>query len=152
VENGVDGVLGNTNNIAPPNTLSVRDNAGTLTLALRGTETLFGYGYAILTSHLWKLFSTLAFKSPRFPGGFPGIESTIPFDRVALLFESTQAVAFAMDNITFALRQCDSPDDELLPPERNGLPHIAAVSGKCKRKLAGYNPRAFYSYSRAVQT
>jgi hypothetical protein len=87
-------------------------------LALPATESIFGYGYAILASSATvanattiSLFSgttpvgTLPYTAvpdPLFPGGFAGIESTIPFDRVALTFNSTQALAFAVDNITFA--------------------------------------------------
>src|SRR3954469_7936896 len=46
----IDGGPGTTNNISPPNIVSVGNNTGTLTLVLPGSETLFGYGFAILSS------------------------------------------------------------------------------------------------------
>jgi len=112
----IDGGPGMTNNIAPPNIVSVGNNAGTLNLVLPGASDLFGYGYALLASGTIANATTISLFSgttsvgslsysgapdPAFTGGFAGIESTIPFDRVALTFESTQSLAFAVDNIRF---------------------------------------------------
>ena len=114
----IDGGPGTTNNITPPNIVSVGDNTGILGLLLPAPVTLFGYGYAILntitvanattinifmgTTSLGTLSYT-GVPDPTFAGGFAGIQSTIPFDRVELTFNSTAAPAFAVDNIRFAL-------------------------------------------------
>jgi hypothetical protein len=114
----IDGGPGTTNNITPPNIVSVGDDTGILGLLLPAPVTLFGYGYAILsvdtianaatinifmgTSNLGTLSYT-GVPDPTFTGGFAGIQSTIPFDRVELTFNSTAAPAFAVDNIRFAI-------------------------------------------------
>jgi hypothetical protein len=113
----IDGGPGATNNIAAPNIVSVGDNTGILSLLLPAPATLFGYGYAILSINTVvdattiDLFlgannvGTLAYTGapdPIFAGGFAGIQSTVPFDRVELTFNSTSAPAFAVDNITFS--------------------------------------------------
>jgi hypothetical protein len=125
----IDGGPGSTNNITPNNIVSVGTNTGTLTLSLPGTATLFGYGYAILAGDsianatTISLFSgttpvgTLSYTGapdPGFTGGFAGIGSTIPFDRVALTFNSIQASAFALDNVTFANATVPEPSTILL--------------------------------------
>src|SRR5215831_14305382 len=45
----IDGGPGTTNNITPPNIVSVGNNTGTLTLTLPSLVDTFGYGYAILS-------------------------------------------------------------------------------------------------------
>jgi hypothetical protein len=112
----IDGGPGTTNNIAPPNIVSVGNAQGTLTLTLPGFADTFGYGYAVLNgaaannATTINLFSGTAnvgslsyngLPDPAFAGGFAGIQSTIPFDRVALSFNPA-ASAFAVDNIRFA--------------------------------------------------
>jgi hypothetical protein len=115
----IDGGPGVTNNIAPPNIVSVGDPAnshGTLTLTLPGFFDTFGYGYAILdgvavsNATTINLFSgttnvgSLSFNGvpdPVFTGGFAGIQSTVPFNSVALSF-NPMAPAFALDNIRVA--------------------------------------------------
>jgi len=112
----IDGGPGATNNVALPNIVSLGDPTGTLTLALPAFSDTFGYGFAVLSTvplanaTTINLFSgatnvgTLSFASapdPIFDGGFAGIQSTIPFNRVALTF-TTAAPAFAVDNIRFA--------------------------------------------------
>jgi hypothetical protein len=113
----IDGGPGTTNNIAPPNIVSIGNNTGILGLLLPAPVTLFGYGYAILntitvanattinifmgTTNLGTLFYT-GVPDPGFTGGFAGIQSTIPFNRVELTFNSGAAPAFAVDNVRFA--------------------------------------------------
>ena len=112
----IDGGPGTTNNITPPNIVSVGNNSGTLTIALPNTASIFGYGYAILTTvsvanaTTISLFSgstsvgSLSYNAtpdPTFTGGFAGIQSTIPFDRVAVTFNSVAAPAFALDDVRF---------------------------------------------------
>jgi len=125
----IDGGPGITNNIAPPNIVSVGDNTGVLGLLLPAPVTLFGYGYAILNTttvanattinifmgatNLGTLSYTGAPDST-FTGGFAGIQSTIPFDRVELTFNSTAAPAFALDNVRFSGSSVPEPSTMLL--------------------------------------
>ena len=110
----IDGGPGVTNNIDPPNVVSVGNNTGVLRLTLPGLFDMFGYGYAILNTvpvsnaTTIDLFSgmtpvgSLSYNGvpdPLFAGGFAGIQSTIPFNNVAISFNSTVAPAFALDNI-----------------------------------------------------
>jgi len=110
----IDGGPGTTNNIAPPNIVSVGPDTGTLGMLLPGPESMFGYGYAILNTGsvvaatTINLFSgatpvgTLSYNGvpdPNFTGGFAGIQSTVLFDRVTFTFNSAAAPAFALDNI-----------------------------------------------------
>jgi hypothetical protein len=110
----IDGGPGVTNNIDPPNVVSAGNPSGVLTLALPGFVGMFGFGYAILSlgpvsnATTINLFSgttnvgSLSYDGlpdPDFTGGFAGIQSTIPFNRVAISFNSTAAPAFALDNI-----------------------------------------------------
>jgi hypothetical protein len=113
----IDGGPGVTNNLNPPNVVSTGDDSGTLTLTLPSLENLFGYGYAILaggpvanatTITLFNgatMVGTLSYDGvpdPTFPGGFAGIESTLPFNIAELTFNSVAAPAFALDNVVFA--------------------------------------------------
>src|SRR5262249_13382419 len=89
----IDGGPGDTNNISPPNIVSVgAGNAGGIvTLTLPSVVDTFGYGYAILSFNAVanattiSLFSgvtpvgSLSYNSipdPTFSGGFAGIQST----------------------------------------------------------------------------
>ena len=113
----IDDGPGVTNNIAPPNIVSIGNNAGILTVTLPGQVSLFGYGYALLAVTPITNATTIALfqgvtpvgglsynaiPDNSFTGGFAGIASTIPFDRVQVTFNSTLAPAFAMDNIRTA--------------------------------------------------
>lgn len=117
----IDGGPGITNNITPSNIVSVGGDTGTLGLLLPAPTTLFGYGYAILnrgglsivanattvnifmgTSNLGTLSYT-GVPDPVWSGGFAGIQSTIPFDRVELTFNFVAAPSFAVDNVRFAI-------------------------------------------------
>lgn len=110
----IDGGPGLTNNITPPNIVSVGNNTGTLTMILPTPATMFGYGYAILSGAVVANATTMTVFSgvtnlgslsytgvpdPNFTGGFAGLLSTSPFDRVAVTFNSVAAPAFALDNI-----------------------------------------------------
>jgi PEP-CTERM motif len=107
-----NGGPGITNNVAPPNVVSIGSPAGVLGISLPGLSSLFGYGYALLASGTVPdgttitLFngaanvgslSYLAVPDPDFPGGFAGISSTVPFDRVELTFNGA-VEAWAVDN------------------------------------------------------
>jgi hypothetical protein len=112
-----DGGPGITNNVTPPNIVSIGNPAGILTLLLPSQSNLFGYGYAILNQTTVASATTInlflgatnqgslsytGVIDPVFAGGFAGIQSTLPFDRVQLTFNSVAAPAFAVDNIRFA--------------------------------------------------
>ncbi len=113
----IDGGPGVTNNISPPNVVSIGNASGILALTLGGSFDAFGYGYAILNTvpvvnaTTITLFNgavnvgTLSYAGlpdPGFTGGFAGIQSTLPFNRVELTFNSAAAPAFALDNIRVA--------------------------------------------------
>jgi hypothetical protein len=113
----VDAGPGTTNNIVPPNLVSLSNPSGlALVVSLPNSVTQFGYGYAILTKSpvsaatTIQLFAGLApvgsldfagSPDPKFTGGFAGLSSTVPFDRAVLTF-STLGEGFAVDNVTFA--------------------------------------------------
>jgi len=105
-----------TANINPPAIVSNpgANNAGVLTMTFPSLVDTFGYGYAlqgtgtILNGTTLSLFNgatsvgSLSFTAtpdPAVPGGFAGIQSTLPFNRVEATFNSVSAVAFALDNI-----------------------------------------------------
>ena len=120
----VDAGPGTTNDIVPPNLVSLSNPSGlALVVSLPNPITQFGYGYAILTTSpvapatTIQLFAGLApvgsldfagSPDPKFTGGFAGLSSTVPFDRAVLTF-STLGEAFAVDNVTFATTV---PDNE----------------------------------------
>jgi hypothetical protein len=110
----INGGPGVTNNINPPNIVSIGNNTGILTVSLPGPTDLFGYGYALLSqanianATTITLFSGLTNVGSLsyagvpdivFTGGFAGIQSTILFDRAQVTFNSAAAPAFAMDNV-----------------------------------------------------
>jgi hypothetical protein len=112
----IDGGPGVTNEIDPPNIVSIGDNTGVLTLILPAAATMFGYGYAILNDRTVPDATTITLfngatnigslsfdgaPDPFFTGGFAGIQSTVHFDRVQIAFESVDAPAFALDNVRF---------------------------------------------------
>lgn len=109
-----DGGPGVTNNISPPNIVSIGSNAGALTIMLPFAADLFGYGYAILNTTFIASATTMSIfdgvtpagtlsydgnLDPTFSGGFAGLVSTRPFDRVVVTFNAAVAPAFALDNI-----------------------------------------------------
>ena len=113
----IDGGPGVTNNTDPPNVLSVGNNTGVLRLTLPDFYDMFGYGYAILNgvavsnATTINLFSgmtnvgSLSYNGvpgPHFHRRFRGHREQIPFNNVAISFNSTAAPAFALDNIRIA--------------------------------------------------
>ena len=105
-----------TNNINQPAIVSNpgANNSGVLTMTFPSLVDTFGYGYAlqgtgtILNGTTLSLFDgatpvgSLSFNAMPdlvVPGGFAGIRSTIPFNRVEVTFNSVSAAAFALDNI-----------------------------------------------------
>ena len=112
----IDGGPGVTNNVSPQNVVSIGASAGVLTMVLPSPVNAFGYGFAILTTDsiasatTMSLFNgatavgSLSFSGapdPDFAGGFAGIQSTLEFNRVQVIF-SDSAQAFALDNIRTA--------------------------------------------------
>lgn len=112
----IDGGPGVTNNVSSQNVVSIGNPAGVLTMVLPSLVNMFGYGFAILTQEptaaatTMFLFNgatavgTLSFNGapdPVFAGGFAGIQSTLEFNRVQVIF-SAAAPAFALDNIRTA--------------------------------------------------
>ncbi len=110
----IDGGPGVTNNIAPPNIVSIGDPAGTLTLTLPSLVDTFGYGFAILNTAAQANATTISLfngatpvgtltyggaPDPGFAGGFAGIFSTDVFNRVQITFNAAVAPAWAIDNI-----------------------------------------------------
>jgi hypothetical protein len=125
----IDGGPGVTNNISPPNIVSVGNNTGVLTLTLPSFVDTFGYGFAVLSTVALPVGTTIslfdgvtlvgslsygAAPDPIFAGGFAGIQSTILFNRVQLTFNSTDAPAFAVDNIRTASSVVPEPASLLL--------------------------------------
>jgi len=125
----IDGGPGTTNNVIPQNVVSIGNPAGVLTLLLPSQSNIFGYGYAILNTITVPNATTITLflgatnqgslsytgvVDPVFTGGFAGIQSTLPFDRVQLTFNSAAAPAFAVDNIRFANVVIPEPSTWLL--------------------------------------
>lgn len=121
----IDGGPGITNNINPPNIVSIGNETGILTVHLGGLVNQFGYGYAVLSTvnvanaTTITLFNgatnvgSLSYNGvldPTFAGGFAGIQSTLLFDTVQLTFNSVAAPAFALDNIRFATTATTVPE------------------------------------------
>jgi hypothetical protein len=113
----IDGGPGVTNNIEPPNIVSIGDSSGVLTLTLPGFFETFGFGYAILNTVAVSNATTITVfrgatnvgslsyngvPDPLFAGGFAGIQSTTAINRVDITFNSTAALAFALDNVRIA--------------------------------------------------
>jgi hypothetical protein len=105
-----------TTNINPPAIVSNpgANNGGVLTMTLPSLVDLFGYGYALQGTGTILNGTTLSFFSgatpvgsmsftaspdPIFPGGFAGVRSTLPFNRVEASFNTVSAASFALDNI-----------------------------------------------------
>jgi hypothetical protein len=109
----INGGPGVTNNISPPNIVSIGNPSGILQLTLPSPVDTFGYGFAILATTtvpatLISLFDGVTLvgqqvyvgaPDPGFTGGFAGIQSTLPFNNVLLTFNFVVAPAFAVDNV-----------------------------------------------------
>lgn len=109
----IDGGPGITNNVQPQNIVSIGNPTGILSLTLSAPTTQLGYGYAVLavgpvaSATTITLFNgvtnvgSLAYNGvldPIFAGGFAGIQSTVAFNRVEIIFAGG-VPAFALDNI-----------------------------------------------------
>jgi hypothetical protein len=145
----IDGGPGDTNNISQPNIVSVGNQAGILTLTFPTSISLFGYGYAVLTeapvvnATTITLFdgatnvgslSYFGVPDPVFTGGFAGIESSIPFNRAEVTFNSIAAPAFALDNIrtsgsTGSAVPAHDPSTIVL------MGSVIGLLGFCRRKI-----------------
>jgi hypothetical protein len=138
----INGGPGVTNNIIPPNIVSIGNNTGILTLLLPSLQNIFGFGFAILNTvpvanaATITLFSgatnvgSLSYNGvvdPIFTGGFAGIQSTVRFDRVQLSFNSVAAPAFAADNIRFADTTNTIPEPTTLALMITGLVGLGLV-------------------------
>jgi hypothetical protein len=105
-----------TNNINQPAIVSNpgANNSGVLTMMFPSLVDTFGYGYALLGTGTIPNGTTLSLfdgatsvgslsftATPDLvvPGGFAGIRSTLPFNRVEATFNSVSAASFALDNI-----------------------------------------------------
>ena len=111
----INGGPGETNNVSPQNVVSIGDPVGVLTMVLPSLANAFGYGFAILTEEVvasattMSLFNgatavgSLSFSGapdPVFTGGFAGLQSTLEFNRIQVIFSG--GPAFALDNIRTA--------------------------------------------------
>jgi hypothetical protein len=115
----INGGPGFTNNVSPPNIVSMfGSNTGILTLTFPTSISVFGYGYAVLSTGAVANATTitlfngatnvgsLSYNSvpdPLFSGGFAGIQSTIAFNSAQLTFNSAVSPAFAVDNVRTSL-------------------------------------------------
>jgi hypothetical protein len=109
-----DGGPGVTNNVAPTNLTSTGAADGVLTMGLSSRADTFAFGWAVLAVgpipdaleisvfNGPTLLGSLSYggdADPVFTGGFAGIRSSEPFDRVTVTFAPSGAPAFALDNI-----------------------------------------------------
>jgi hypothetical protein len=141
----IDGGPGITNNVNPPNIVSVGAPTGTLSLLFPTFLDRFGYGFAVLSGATIpnvttiNLFSgatnvgTLSFggaPDPDFTGGFAGIQSTIPFDRATVSFVGS-VPAWALDNVRTGTTGATVPEPTTFVLLGTGI----GLLGFCRRKI-----------------
>jgi len=105
-----------TNNLTPPNIVSIGNATGILGMQLPTPTFLLGYGYAIQTIGTLPGATTISLFSeatpvgslqytgmsdPALTGGFAGIQSNIAFDRVQVVFLAGETAGFAMGNMRY---------------------------------------------------
>jgi PEP-CTERM motif-containing protein len=137
----IDGGPGITNNINPPNIVSIGNPSGTLRITLPSAVDAFGFGFALLSTSVVPAATTLSLfngatavgslsfsgaPDPAFTGGFAGILSTLAFDRVDVTFNSSAAPAFALDNIRTASEASVVPEPGTLLLLATGLGALCA--------------------------
>jgi PEP-CTERM motif len=125
------------------------NNAGVLTMTLPSLIDVFGYGYAlqgtgtILNGTTLSLFNgatpvgSLSFTATPdlvFPGGFAGVRSTLPFNRVEATFNSVSAASFALDNIRRGPAVAAVPEPTTVVLLGTGL--LAVMRVRARRKTA----------------
>lgn len=143
----IDGGPGVTNNISPPNIVSVGNDSGTLMLTLSGLANAIGYGFAVDTGAVLANATTItlfngstnvgslsfgASPNPTFAGGFAGISSTLPFNIVDINFNAAQAPAFAVDNIVVGAGAPPIPEPETLVLVASGIAGLVAARRKSR--------------------
>ncbi len=143
----IDGGPGTTNNIAPQNVVSTGNNSGTLVLTLPTLATSVGYGFADLSQVTLADATTIMLfngltnvgsqnfsgaPDPVFTGGFAGISSTLAFNTVAITFDSVDASAFALDNVTYGAATSITPEPGTLLLVASGVGSVLA--GRRRRR------------------
>ena len=124
------------------------NNSGVFTMTLPFLIDTFGYGYAlqgtgtILNGTMMSLFngatpvgllSYTAAPDPTFPGGFAGIRSTLPFNRVEATFNSVSAASFALDNIRRGPAVVAVPEPTLVALLGTGVLSMIRMRARRKR-------------------
>jgi hypothetical protein len=147
----IDAGPGITNNVAPPNIVSIGNEDGILVLNFPSPQTLFGFGFALLNgipganavnitlfngaTNVGSLFY-VGNPDPTFVGGFAGIQSSVAFNQAQLTFNPA-ATAFAIDNIRFADVTTVTPEPATLTLLLTGVIGIAAF--RRRRLRSGSN-------------
>ena len=142
----IGGGPGLSNNIDPPAliTSGFATALGNLTMLLPYPTTTFGYGFSLASSVTLATGTTISVfdgstflgslgypssPDPSFTGGFAGIRSTLPFDRVVATF-SGGSLAFAVDNIRIG----DTPEPSTILLASSGIVSVCARSRRNARK------------------
>jgi hypothetical protein len=138
---------GPTNNMSDPNVITLGDASGTLTISLAAPAVQFGYAFALLSGTpvpqgtTAELFSgatsvgSLSFDGlpdPTFAGGYAGIQSTLPFDRVVLSF-AAGLPAWAVDN----MRVTAVPEPSTVAMWGLGLLALLSMAGRAPKRRPG---------------
>src|SRR5262245_50652504 len=140
-----------TNNLMPPNIVSIGNATGILGMRLPTPAFLFGYGYAIQTIGTLPGATTISLfngatpvgslqytgmSDPVLTGGFAGIQSTIAFDRVQVVFLAGETAGFAMGNMQYVetVSTVPEPSSAWLVIMGPGLPGISRITSRYLRR------------------